>query len=204
MFTNLSTQYKHGKRLKREPPPDIHQLDLRRPSEWASMSSINTAPLGGSRILPDTADNSPIGYGTELKLSPKSKSGSMGVLKPERDEASNPPPKNSAAKDAFSTPTSEFNLEVPRRIPGPNAYVAPYHPPRWWYKTDVYVTMYFGPDKVDIGNVRLCDLAVETRKRLLRTKVGKGVEVWFRDLCTLDEYNELCTRVSSRNRCYCF
>ncbi|KAJ6093352.1 hypothetical protein N7486_008641 [Penicillium sp. IBT 16267x] len=59
---------------------------------------------------------------------------------------------------------------------------------------EVLAHVYFGADKKYVGPVRLCGLRPHPSvvKELLRNK-GKGndLEMWFKDLCTWDEYEEL-------------
>ncbi|KAL4884415.1 hypothetical protein BJY04DRAFT_182435 [Aspergillus karnatakaensis] len=210
LFQYTSTQYRFAKALKREPEPNINQLDLRRPSDWdpIPISSASAAQLGNSRHLPAPVNNSPVGYAPgSSSLSPSSlsqpDSNTENFPRSENDEATSLTRRDTTSKGVPSMSPREFSLEVPRRIPERGAYPVYSHPhsSRWYYKPDVYVTMYFGIDKLKIGNVRLCDLEPETRLRVLRTKVGKEIVVWFRDFCTLEEYNELCNR-RGRNHKY--
>jgi chromo domain-containing protein 1 len=87
--------------------------------------------------------------------------------------------------------------EMPPRIPGPKAKFIRSTRGRFWNLGEFYVSMYFGPDKQDIGNARLCGIDPRYGKKILSTKVNDEIEIWFRYLCTLDEYQQLCERVSN-------
>ena len=68
---------------------------------------------------------------------------------------------------------------------------------RFWNFGEIFCYMYFGPDKKSIGPVRLCGLENVTRSKILMSKQGRRIEIWFQDTCTLDEYRDLCSRVSA-------
>ena len=70
------------------------------------------------------------------------------------------------------------------------------HATRFWNPGEVFVYMYFGPEKKSIGPVRLCGLSNITKSRIMNTKKGRRIEIWFQDICTLDDYRHLCDRVS--------
>ncbi|KAL4782509.1 hypothetical protein BJX76DRAFT_332418 [Aspergillus varians] len=208
LFNTLSTKWKYEKLGRSEPTPDINQLDLRRPSEWTTMSSANTMPLGNPHLITDSTDNGPTAYapGSDLgsplishayqKLpiaKPSMNNGSRKISSPDQNRTFKPPSNDPSTYGDLQAPPSEFNLEFPPREPTRTARFV--NPKRWWNQGDLYVSMYFGPEKLDIGNVRLCGIGYEERKGLYKTKVGKTIEVWFRDLCTLDEYNTLCDGV---------
>lgn len=67
---------------------------------------------------------------------------------------------------------------------------------RFWNPGEVFVYMYFGPNKNSIGPVRLCGLSGPTKTRIMQTKKEHRIEIWFQELCTLDDYKYLCSRVS--------
>ena len=57
-FKLLSTQYKHNKAMTKERAPNFSQLDLRRPSEWASRDT-NAATLGRYFTSPSKGGETP-------------------------------------------------------------------------------------------------------------------------------------------------
>lgn len=59
---------------------------------------------------------------------------------------------------------------------------------------EILAHVYFGVDKKYIGPVRLCGHRVAAKYDLLRN--GNPREMWFKDLCTWDEYEELSRDVS--------
>lgn len=70
---------------------------------------------------------------------------------------------------------------------------------RFWNPGEVFVYMYFGPDKKSIGPVRLCGMSGPTKTRIMQTKTERRIEIWFQELCTPDDYKYLCSRVSFHN-----
>lgn len=67
---------------------------------------------------------------------------------------------------------------------------------RFWNPGELFVYMYVGPEKKSIGAVRLCGLSNITKSKIMNTKKGRKIEIWFQDICTLDDYRHLCARVS--------
>ncbi|KAL4916091.1 hypothetical protein BDW62DRAFT_203094 [Aspergillus aurantiobrunneus] len=202
LFKNLSTKNRHEKLGKREPAPDINQLDLRRPSEWASMSSTDITKLGSSRSITDTTDNSPTGHAAGSVLdpprpledspiaSPTLNNGSWNNPSLEHNGTSSLHHNNTTASVGARIPASEFNLQFLPRVPSHNArHISP---KRWWNLGEYYVSMYFGPEKLDIGNARVCGIGYEDARGLYKMKSGKIIELWFRDVCSLDDYHALC------------
>ncbi|KAJ5643996.1 uncharacterized protein N7484_006503 [Penicillium longicatenatum] len=64
---------------------------------------------------------------------------------------------------------------------------------------EVLVQVYFGVDKKYIGPVRLCGHRRMAKYDLLRQNPEKGkdnFEMWFKDLCTWDEYEELARNIA--------
>ncbi|KAL4960303.1 putative Chromo domain protein Chp1p [Aspergillus stella-maris] len=100
------------------------------------------------------------------------------------------PRSHATAKDGQRGAASEFNLLLPPRKPTRKARKVNAY--RWWNYGEYYVTMYFGPEKQEIGNARLCGIGFEEGRGIYQTKVGKTIELWFRGLCSLDDYQALC------------
>jgi len=67
---------------------------------------------------------------------------------------------------------------------------------RFWNPGEIFVNMYLGPEKRFIGPVRLCGLNPRSRSRVMQSKKDNKIDVWFQEICTIDEYRELCNRVS--------
>lgn len=208
LFKNLSTKWRYEKLGRTEPAPDKNQLDLRRPAEWAPISSTDIAQLG-PRLVTDIADDSRMDHAPNDPLdSPRSShryqrypvassipnNNSWNVSNPELIETRSEPINNIAAHHGSAKPTSEFNLEFPARKPDSTSKVL--HSGRWWNRGELYVTIYLGPEKLEIGDVRLCGIPFEKARGIFKMKVGRVIELWFKDLCTLDEYNALCHGVS--------
>ncbi|KAL2868736.1 putative Chromo domain protein Chp1p [Aspergillus lucknowensis] len=208
-FNTLSTRWKYEKLKNKEPAPNINQLDLRRPSEWDSVSSTNATQLGSSRLGTVRADatNSPTSTTISSPVlthitqespiaSPWSNDNSRDKSKPEGNEPFQSHNRVSAPQKDSNILDSECFPDIPPRNPGPYAYLLNI-PNRFWNPGEVYVSMYFGPEKHSIGNARLCGLDSHNGDKLKKTKVGKKIEVWFRYLCTLDEYQALCAHTQN-------
>ena len=67
---------------------------------------------------------------------------------------------------------------------------------KFWNPGEVFVYMYFGPEKKSIGAVRLCGLSNITKSKIINTKKGRKIEIWFQDICALEDYRHLCAHVS--------
>ncbi|KAL3461126.1 hypothetical protein BJX64DRAFT_172200 [Aspergillus heterothallicus] len=209
----LSWKHKFEKRAQRDRAPDINQLDLRRPSDWVPVMSANAIELSNSRrgpVLAEAANGSPVDSEKPASLlkspvsnqhvqgSPVSSPRSIETFQESSKFGANDPvhPSRRALVSGNSQIMEDEPLpEVPSRTPGPHAMIIQRN--RFWNHGDVYVSMYFGPDKQDIGNARLCGIDRCHHHRILKTKLGKEIEIWFRYLCNLDEYEQLCDR--SRN-----
>ncbi|KAL2852511.1 hypothetical protein BJY01DRAFT_91909 [Aspergillus pseudoustus] len=210
----LSWKHKFEKRAQRDRAPDISQLDLRRPSDWTPVTSANAFQLSNSRRGPVPAESvrgspmdsdrpgsllsSPI-LNQHIRASPvsppRSNEAFRETSKLEVNDSVHPSRTSFVFSDGSRNMDSECLPEIPPRKPGPHAIIIQRN--RFWNPGELYVSMYFGPDKEDIGNARLCGMDYAQSTRIFKTKVGKKIEIWFRYLCTLDEYQVLCDR--SRN-----
>lgn len=69
----------------------------------------------------------------------------------------------------------------------------------FWNWGEVLAHVYFGPERKFIGPVRICGMSDEAKGDLLGSKPRgsekRKFEVWFRDLCTVEEYEQLCDKV---------
>ncbi|KAL3454670.1 hypothetical protein BJX65DRAFT_260986 [Aspergillus insuetus] len=209
----LSWKHKFEKRAQRDRVPDINQLELRRPSDWETAPSASAIQLGSSSRDPvqvETSSTSPTDTDRPASLlispiipqliqespvsSPRSndatrenpKYGPSDKIHPSRRALVPTAPSDSRVMDYGVLP------EMPPRIPGLKAKFVRSTRGRFWNFGEFYVSMYFGPDKQDIGNARLCGIDFRYAKKILSTKLDDKIEIWFRYLCTLDEYQQLC------------
>ncbi|KAL4943859.1 hypothetical protein BDV06DRAFT_126256 [Aspergillus oleicola] len=228
---NLSTKWRYEKLGRREPAPNPNQLDLRRPSDWNSMPSVNAVKPGGLRLTTDinehsqmlddrgsmsnsprlshsyhmppiashSLNNSPRNISSlERRDSPSTSRKNSATQDPfigrsNLDNIPRGPRSHSDVKDGHRGAVSGFKLLLPPRKPTRKARKI--NAQRWWNFGEYYITMYFGPAKQEIGNARLCGIGFEEGRGIYKSKVGKVIEVWFRDLCSLDEYQALCEGV---------
>ncbi|KAJ5623917.1 hypothetical protein N7510_000226 [Penicillium lagena] len=63
---------------------------------------------------------------------------------------------------------------------------------------EVLAQVYVGPQKKYVGPVRLCGASThrDVIAQLVKNNRGLQLEVWFRYLCTFEEYSDLCPKVS--------
>lgn len=287
----LSTKWRHDKAKRYEPPPDINQLELARPSDWPPRMRDNApTPKLGNRLVSSPKADSPLPSPQERNNSawasdragfpyqnrpsdtwipeplqprqtwgPERSSGDPGrpenpdrrqslelgrtttadtwrpdyqipgdpsrdqqhirrdASRPEDSNRPSPPDVNyrggPEARLAVQTRPENGNTQNPsheepipslpaRRqatIKGANNRRArdDNFQSRFWNPGEIFCCMYFGPDKKSIGPVRLCGLNSNTRSRIMQSKQGRGIDIWFQEICTLDDYRELCSRVGT-------
>lgn len=289
-FSNLSTKWRFEKAKGYEPPPNINQLELIRPSDWpartgAPVATLKVAdhlvdsPIGGSPVASPVERNNPFSDsyrpsspapGLRRQLTSDSwrpessppraprvpeRQAFRDSWRPESPRTRRPPlPERQGSRDSWRTssfhardafsperpapdsrrPESTFSRDRPgtpdernfsqlqiendgARSQWLSEEPIPPLPPRrpmtikganfrrardensqtrFWNHGEVFVNMYLGPEKRFIGPVRLCGLSPMSRSRVIQSKKDSKIDVWFQQICTLDEYRELCNRVS--------
>ncbi|KAA8643646.1 putative Chromo domain protein Chp1p [Aspergillus tanneri] len=85
---------------------------------------------------------------------------------------------------------SDNETSIPSRKPGFRSRFASNG--RFWKPDEVLVVIYYGPDKKEIGQARLCGLSAESKGRILLSKKNHRVDIWFQELCTRNDYEQLC------------
>ncbi|KAL4972570.1 hypothetical protein BDW66DRAFT_120518 [Aspergillus desertorum] len=107
-----------------------------------------------------------------------------------------PPTEPRSVVVAKSGPRTPMEMEFRDRRPSFKARHIPYlKPARWWNQGELFVTLWFGPDKQCLGDARICGMGAQDTAGILATKsrYTKGkIDVWLRHLCTLDQYEQLC------------
>ncbi|KAL1997950.1 hypothetical protein VTN02DRAFT_367 [Thermoascus thermophilus] len=83
----------------------------------------------------------------------------------------------------------------------PNAPPHLERPFRTWNPGEVMVSMYYGPSKQEVGQVRICGVTAVTRTKLLSLKANHRITIWFQHLCTLEQYTFLCERMQNVKYC---
>ncbi|GKZ55339.1 hypothetical protein AnigIFM49718_011703 [Aspergillus niger] len=192
-FSHLSTRRKHEKAKFREPDPDINQLELVRPSDWSFKAPLHLPKSGSvdqTRELVQIVDEQSVSH-TETRL--------PDGLTHLPDPLTDPSNQDRIKHDRPDKPVQDVP-KLPRRVPGP---YAKFVSGRFCNPGEVLVYMYYGPDKRSIGPARLCGLSPMSAKRLIASKAGLYIEVWFQHLCTLEDYEVLCYNSRSRHRTYC-
>ncbi|PYI03812.1 chromo domain protein [Aspergillus sclerotiicarbonarius CBS 121057] len=203
-FSHLSTRRKHEKAKFREPPPDISQLQLVRPSEWPSRTPLPPIRPGPRHVSP-SPDRESNQTGTDQSASHTEAETSNETARLPANDGPSPsmipvsPRKDRSQPSRLNESSGDLIPNLPRREPGPQAkFVAG----RFCNPHEVLVDMYYGPDKKRIGLSRLCGLNVLSAKNLIYAKDGSYIEVWFQHLCTMEDYRVLCHN-ATRNRTFC-
>lgn len=164
MFKNLSTKRRYEKASQREQAPDISQLDLRKPGDW--LTSGGVSDVYARRGLWNHNHNS--GSDSQSVNQGFPYQGSSGEVE----------------RQPFRQIPSQSNERVAgRRFTGRG---------RYWDAGEVLVTIRVGADGHEIGNARLCNLDLSTKRQILDTKERNNIDIWFRDSCTIEQYSLLC------------
>ncbi|KAH8431926.1 putative Chromo domain protein Chp1p [Aspergillus melleus] len=204
---NLSTKRRYEKAKTDEPAPDINQMQLARPSEWparSSVSAIKTGPPEGppkveKSMRNDSSVSSAHGQhpASPLRNSSLSNHVSFDVrkLRPSQGNIS----KTLDHLGNRSNLESEEEPAMPERAPGPRSYVT--YNKRFFNPDEVLIKLYYGPEKNNIGDARLCGLNPQTKSRILHSKKEDSLEIWFQHLCALDDYQRLCYNTTNWNYC---
>ncbi|KAE8388296.1 hypothetical protein BDV23DRAFT_114190 [Aspergillus alliaceus] len=190
MFKNLSIKNRCEKARAYEPAPDISQLELIRPSEWPSTSAAHSAKPASQNLTSLNAQ--------KTGGSPKRRSGDASAIdtfssQPQNsfvDDSHSPKRTPSDTNRSHRVPDFPEGSVLPRREPGSRAIFI--KGPYFVNPGELLITMYYGPDRKEIGEARLCGLDNIRRNRFMRTKKGNRLEIWFQHLCNLADYNTLC------------
>ena len=95
--------------------------------------------------------------------------------------------------DLVEARTAALVARMPVREPeGPVYKMGKY----WWdnSRNEILLHVHHGPEKKEIGPLRLCGLSPKVKKDLLFGGKQVGVarfDAWFKDVCTLEEFNKL-------------
>ena len=182
-------------------------------------SNSGARPFRGDTYKPSESRRSPSQRSTYRRKSPESRPrsspvrslstpSSLSVLPSSQNESGperESPTSESAAQTHTSAPDSSRDQQpdmsvkaqigrMPVGKPGLGARF--FHSTYFANPGEILAHIYFGPEKHFIGPVRLCGLTSEERAELLVAKDARGrskkLEMWFRDLCTRDQYETLC------------
>ncbi|KAJ9405906.1 hypothetical protein DTO045G8_6417 [Paecilomyces variotii] len=245
LFRNISTRWKYEKALRFEPAPDITQLDLRRPSDWAASPSVlNTdiirpirraesnelfvrqdtpqATSAKAESIPqeDLFPERPMAPSRSFSTGTTSLLGQYSVTSP---DSSRPPLQRNPT---FSSRDDSINAGLKRRLDAPSEPSRPASstlrgpPPRGPRRStlagpahrsdskpgshEVEVRLFYGPEKTRVGSVVICGINELTKLKITSASKAKDVEVWFEHLCTIDQYDYLCSKLSKpKNAKFC-
>lgn len=202
----LSTQWRLAKAKGYEPPPDMSQLDIRRPSDWVSMPMSpleltsrdhKTAPMDNHGVPGQSGH-------TAAHVEPKNRSKEDFVdvsISARSDHQPRQPStlqtSSSRSNGVFSGAKTQVSEPTSEDIPSPKMDVT--QPlKRSWNPGEVLATIYYGPTKMNVGQAKFCGIGPLTRGGLLQSKNYQKVEVWFKYLCTVDQYQALCYDTTNR------
>lgn len=82
---------------------------------------------------------------------------------------------------------------LPQRVPKPCHFPIK---DRFLNSGEVLIHIFYGREKTEIGSARICGLPPQLKQKLIGMKKRARFDMWFEHLCTLDEYNILCEKVS--------
>ncbi|KAB8273029.1 hypothetical protein BDV30DRAFT_239108 [Aspergillus minisclerotigenes] len=194
MFKLLSTKHRYEKARGYEPAPNVNQLELMRPSEWSSTTAAYSSNPGfqqNANFKGQEPGESPRRTISDVPSTDTFISQPQ-ISRSDDSKTSNHSSPVSDRPRRLSDRSQDLYL-IPRRRPGPEA--------KWIKKErgsyfvnpgELLCTLYYGPDKKEIGEVRMCGLDKIRRSRFLRTKRNHVLEIWFQQLCNLPDYNLLC------------
>ncbi|GAA83540.1 chromo domain protein [Aspergillus luchuensis IFO 4308] len=176
-FSHLSTRRKHEKAKFREPDPNIEQLELVRPSDWSSKTPLHLLKSGPCNASPSVDQNRDSVQIVTDQSNPHMEADHSDAPAHLSGPLTDPPNQDRIKYDRRDKSGQDVP-ELPRRLPGPKAK---------------FVSGRFcNPGEVPTS-----------AKRLIATKAGQYIEVWFQHLCTLEDYEVLCYNSRSRHRTYC-
>lgn len=66
---------------------------------------------------------------------------------------------------------------------------------RFWEWGEILLSIWFGPAKAEIGDVRIRGFNSSTISRLVELKENHRIDIWFNSLCTKEQYTQLCLGV---------
>ncbi|OJJ43234.1 hypothetical protein ASPZODRAFT_136444 [Penicilliopsis zonata CBS 506.65] len=206
---NLSTQWRYEKYKRHEPAPDISQLELHVPSNFP-VKPGELKILGASNARAQQEEH----YLEDNELfvaqdgSTTSGSTDMSIASPQLfSTPTNQAPNGThdiPLEQRISTPTSPQPVTTAPRTAPPDLQ-SPHLPSKKYRFAlgEILVFAYYGPEKTEIGPVRICGANRRTKINLLRHKKTRdeNVEVWFRDVCTPEEYDDKHGKVVSPFPC---
>lgn len=139
-----------------------------------------------------------------INNSPQSASGSSmpvprssGVETSSKNNAPAAPPQfmnspDGTIRDTPGDTRSSGRVEFPRREAQDGCFRMG---KRFLYSGELLVYLLYGPDKREIGHVRLCGLTRPVREDMLARRPNNRFDLWFSHSYTVDEYSELCDKV---------
>lgn len=214
VFKNLSSKRRYEKASQRERVPDIERLDLRKPGDWlTSDGGSDVSSRGGlwNRIHNSGSDSLFVEQDGPMPAMFEEPASIAAPQTSPREQRN--PGRTSLDSQRRGSQDSSYQ-ESPRAVERPPFRQRPSQGNerervpgrkfgargRYWDPGEVLVTIRFGADGQEIGNARLCNLDLSTRRQILDTKERNNIDIWFRDTCTKEQYALLCEkRVSHHN-----
>lgn len=66
----------------------------------------------------------------------------------------------------------------------------------FWNRGELYAHVFYGPAQTPVGPVRICGISSEIKRELIKLKAGSlKLELWFKELCNVEMYAQLCEEV---------
>ncbi|KAF7588785.1 hypothetical protein BBP40_005216 [Aspergillus hancockii] len=189
-FKNLSQKNRYEKARGYEPAPDISQLELIRPSEWPSTPGATLAKSAPQHVTPIDGEKPNGGATQKGGGDPDIGTHAFQPLRSSSMDSHSPVQTSpDARRSHIKLDLPRQDLDLPRRRPGPRALFMKNG--LFVNNGELLVTLYYGPDKTEIGESRLCGLNFDRRNSFMKTKKFHRIEVWFQHLCNLTDYHTL-------------
>ena len=87
-------------------------------------------------------------------------------------------------------PANELISRMPVGKPSKDSIMLPNG--HFFNRSEIYAHIYVGNKKYFVGEVRICGMPRKFRSRLMSMKSRGKIDMWFKELCNIDQYVELC------------
>ncbi|KAK2796387.1 hypothetical protein FQN50_009577 [Emmonsiellopsis sp. PD_5] len=219
LFRNLSGKNRFEKSMRRDLTPDITQLDLRKPGEWATSHESGplvthppprTSVYDSLFVEQDTPQNSPVVQNSTPMAASDERPTDHQPYPAQQTLAHVPTRPSFGGSSTTNTlanrseaPALSPKQDKPTRFHGKakkSSIVTSNK--RSFKRGEVLVNLKFGPEGKEIGDVRIGQLNWTTIRQLVMIKSNNTIVLHFKDVCNIPEYTQLCDR-KRRNHKYC-
>ncbi|KKA17958.1 Chromo domain protein Chp1p, partial [Rasamsonia emersonii CBS 393.64] len=211
MWKCMSTVRKYGQAARNEPEPNASQLVLMRPSEWTTLAESQALRRPNWKDTDslfveqddDITQQPPQRHPANSHPSPRRSDVRTGDLASSHEgSASSNPPTPVLEQNARGNASKEG-----RRVSFPGTTSMPQDSEGWrsakvvdesgnvirrhWKRGELLSQVYYGTDKIKVGDVRVCNLPTDSFKEFLKLKAGHRLELWFQELWSIEQYHSV-------------